>query len=225
MRWFLTLFLASFADLAAAQDRMPVAIELVLALDSSASVDRREFELQLDGLSQALSDPDVLKAVDGLAPLGAVISVVQWGGPGDTRVVLPFRLVHTAREAKAFAYLVSRIQRWHRASETSIADAISDSAVLLASNEFDGVRLVIDVSGDGVHNGAADLETARVRAVRGGITVNGLAIEADDHGLTQYYRDNVIAGSGSFVERAQDFRDFARAMREKLMRELRPLNS
>ncbi|MGQ0485867.1 MAG: DUF1194 domain-containing protein, partial [Hyphomicrobiales bacterium] len=40
-----------------------------------------------------------------------------------------------------------------------------------------------------------------------------------------YYRDRVITGAGSFVEPARGFEDFARAIREKLLRELRPLES
>ena len=61
-----------------------VAIELVLALDSSASVDRTEFQLQLDGLAQAFRDPEVLQAVDNLKPLGVAVAVLQWGAPGET---------------------------------------------------------------------------------------------------------------------------------------------
>ena len=37
--------------------------------------------------------------------------------------------------------------------------------------------------------------------------------------------NDVIIGADLFVEPAQGFKDFARAMREKLLRELRPLGS
>jgi len=220
-----TFCLAAFVATASAESRSPVAIELALALDSSASVDRDEFRLQLDGLAFALRDPDVLAAVEALQPQGVAIAVIQWGGPGDTRVVVPFTYLASKRDAKALAYLISLIQRWHRASETSIATAIEDSARLLEANEFDGVRNVIDISGDGVHNSIANLAAARRLAANKGITVNGLAIEGDDKTLSTYYRDNVIVGADSFVEKARDFEDFARTMREKLLKELRPLES
>ncbi len=58
-----------------------------------------------------------------------------------------------------------------------------------------------------------------------GITVNGLSIEAEETDLHAYYLDHVIIGADSFVEPAQGFEDFARAMKEKLLRELRPLGS
>ena len=208
-----------------AQDRVPVAIELVLALDSSASIDHDEFQLQLDGLAAAFREPDVLGAVDRLKPLGVAVAVIQWGGPGETRTVLPFTHLETARDAKAFGFRVSLIRRWMRASSTSIATAIADAAALIVGNEFDGQRLVIDVSGDGPDNGSTDLDAARKRVRMAGITVNGLAIEAEDKALKGYFRDRVIIGADSFVEPAEGFADFARAIKEKLLRELRPLES
>ncbi len=214
-----------WAFTAVAQDKVPVAIELVLALDSSASVDHDEFQLQLRGLAAAFRDPDVLGAVDRLKPFGVAVAVTQWGGPGETRTVVPFTHLETARDAKAFGFRIGLIRRWMRASSTSIATAIDDSAALITSNGFEGQRLVIDVSGDGPDNGTADLDAAREHARAAGITVNGLAIEAEDKTLHDFYRDRVIIGADSFVERAHGFDDFIRAIKEKLLRELRPLES
>jgi hypothetical protein len=205
--------------------KIPVTLELVLALDSSASVDSNEFRLQNEGISLAFKDPEVLKAVDNMKPFGVAIAVIQWGAEGETQVVLPFTHIEDARDAKAFGFRVGLIRRWMRASATSIATGINDAASLIAGNEFDGQRLVIDVSGDGVDNGGIDLDGARVAANRAGITINGLAIEAEDKKLTSYYEGNVIIGSDSFVESANGFEDFARAIKEKLLRELRPLGS
>ncbi len=204
---------------------VPVMIELVLALDSSASVDRQEFRLQLDGLATAFSDPDVLRQIESLKPFGAAIAVVQWGSPGETRMVLPFTLIESSRDAKAFGFQISLIRRWMHASSTSIASGIEDSRVLLESNEYDGLRKIIDVSGDGMDNSGADLDGARKRAAAAGITVNGLPIMADDPTLDIYYRERVIIGAASFIEPARDFRDYVRAIKEKLLRELRPLES
>jgi len=203
----------------------PVFVELVLALDASASVDNREFRLQIEGLAAAFTDPDVLKEVEALKPLGAAIAVVQWGGPGDSRVVLPFIPIASARDAKAFGYRVHLINRWIRASSTSIATALDDSRMLMDRNGYDGFRKIIDVSGDGADNGGLDLDAARTRAVNDGITVNGLPIMADDPTLADYYAAHVIAGPTAFIEPARDFDDYVRAIREKLLRELRPVES
>ena len=217
--------LVALASPSQAQIKTPVVIELVLALDCSASVDVREFELQNEGIARAFRDPDVLQAVDNLRPFGAAIAVVQWGGPGETQVVMPFTHVENARDAKAFGFRVSLIRRWMRASSTSIATGIDDSVALINTNEFEGQRKVIDVSGDGPNNSGVDLEAARLAARVSGITINGLSIEAEDRDLQDYYLKNVIIGADSFVEPADGFKDFARAMKEKLLRELRPLGS
>ena len=210
---------------AQAQTKTPVVIELVLALDSSASVDVKEFQLQNEGIARAFRDPDVLEAVDNLRPFGAAIAVVQWGGPGETQVVMPFTHIESARDAKAFGFRVGLIRRWMRASSTSIATGIDDSLTLINTNEFEGQRKVIDVSGDGPNNSGVDLEAARLAARASGITVNGLAIESEDNDLRDYYVNNVIVGADSFVEPARGFKDFARAIKEKLLQELRPLGS
>jgi Protein of unknown function (DUF1194) len=211
--------------IAAAQDKTSVNIELLLALDSSASVDRKEFELELQGIALAFRDEEVLEAVDNLRPLGVAIAVSQWGGPGESRIVIPFTHVESARDAKAFGFMIGRSYRFIGATSTSIVTAIGDGIAILEANTFDGQRKVIDVSGDGEDNSGMSLEQARIEAKAAGVTINGLAIEADEGGLTEYYRDNVIQGADAFVERADDFEDFARAIKIKLLRELRPLGS
>lgn len=203
----------------------PVAVELVLALDSSASVDHEEFQLQRDGLARAFNDPEVLQAVENLRPLGVAAAVVQWGAPGETRIVLPFTPLQSARDSKAFGFRISLIRRWLRASSTSIATALDDSRELIETNDYDGFRKVIDVSGDGPDNSGADLDAARRHAHQAGITVNGLPILADQPDLDLYYRDHVITGADAFVEPARDFEDYVRAIREKLLKELCPLAS
>lgn len=210
---------------AMADGGQPVVVELVLALDSSASVDRKEFQLQLDGLALAFRDPEVLEAIDNLRPLGAAVAVLQWGAPGETRVVLPFTHLEGARDAKAFGFRIGLIRRWMRASATSIASGIDDSRMLIEDNAFAGVRKIIDVSGDGPDNSTADLEGARTRARQALMTVNGLPIMADDPGLADYYAQKVITGAEAFIEPARDFEDYTRAIKQKLLQELRPLGS
>jgi hypothetical protein len=66
---------------------------------------------------------------------------------------------------------------------------------------------------------------ARNAAVAAGITINALAIElapVTRFGLPLrvHYEQDVIGGPGAFVMAAEDRRDFARAMRAKLIREV-----
>ena len=64
------------------------------------------------------------------------------------------------------------------------------------------------------------LPVARARAVDLGVTVNGLAITRDAPDLSDYYRDNLIAGEGAFVMQVDNFNDFSDAIRRKLQREI-----
>ncbi len=223
MRVLLYLILLSICGPVLAAERIPVIIELVLALDASASVNNDEFQLQLEGVARAFQDQEVLKAIDQLKPLGAAVSILQWGGPGDTHVIVPFTHISNGRESKAFGFLTGLTRRWTRASSTSIATGIHDSLDLLEANDFEGSRLVIDISGDGQQNTSPSLEDARERARAAYVTINGLPIEVDDRRVSDYYRDHVIVGPDAFIEPAKDYEDYIRAIREKLLRELRPL--
>lgn len=219
----LALFLLA-GELQAA-DLQPVAVELVLALDASASMDRAEFDLQLKGLAAAFRDAGVLEALANIGPKGVAVAVTQWGGDREAKIILPFTTLRSARDARAFGFRVSRARRAFTASSTSIATAIQHGVEMIDKNAFVGERRVIDVSGDGMDNGGLDLDQARDAALASGIVVNGLPIDADSVGLAAYYRNNVIVGTDSFIEPATDFSDYARAIREKLIRELRPLGS
>jgi hypothetical protein len=53
--------------------------------------------------------------------------------------------------------------------------------------------------------------------------VNGLAVANEEPDLEDYYRLNVIGGSGAFVLAARDYADFADVILRKLVREIRNL--
>ena len=80
-------------------------------------------------------------------------------------------------------------------------------------------RLVIDMSGDGTPNAGGEVGRLRRTAERSGVTVNGLAIEGLGRAITNFYIRNVITADG-FVETARGHRDYARAIRRKILREI-----
>ena len=82
---------------------------------------------------------------------------------------------------------------------------------------------MIDVSGDGVNNQGFGPDLAYKHFPFDNITVNGLVIEGHDQQVTQYYRREVLRGPGAFLEIAQGFEDFERAMSRKLYREINDL--
>ncbi len=216
------LALGLFPSAAPAGVRTAVALELVLALDISASVDSDEFALQLNGIAAAFRDPGIIAAIEKSAPGGIAVAIIEWSEPQSTKVVVPFQQLVDARTSRAFGFLASRVGRVANSSYTSIGAGISAALELMASNEFVAPRRVIDVSGDGRNNRSPYPDEVRPRVIAAGVTINGLAIETDDDTLTQYYRREVIVGADAFVERARSYNDYAEHIRRKLLREILP---
>ena len=72
--------LSGSPGLAAAQVSEPVALELVLALDSSSSVSTAEYDLQQRGIAAAFRDPAVQRAILALGDPGLAVTLLQWSG-------------------------------------------------------------------------------------------------------------------------------------------------
>ena len=109
---------------------------------------------------------------------------------------------------------------------TGIGMGVAAAIRKLDRNGLDAPRQVVDVSGDGRETPPREnvvlIPMANALARARGVTVNGLAIvNEDDLSLATWYRDNVIAGPGSFVITAADYADFAEAIRKKLLREIK----
>ncbi len=209
-----------------AQGALPVDLELVLAVDASGSVDDRELGLQLGGIAAAFRSPEVVAAV-AEGPYGRIaVALVLWAGHNDPKRLSPWVLVQDQASAEQMAGLAERFPRGGVDGATGIGKAILFSARALLDNAYAGERQVVDLSGDGRENPPDDwtlmLSEGRAFAASHGITVNGLAILTDDMTLDHYYRYEVILGSGAFVEVAQNYDDFARAIHRKLLREIAP---
>jgi hypothetical protein len=208
----------------AAAQAPAVDLLLVLAVDASGSIDTDEFTLQREGIAEALSHPAVLGAIRS-KPRGAIgVAMVEWGSPGGAATVVDWMRVDGAGSAAAAARAMRDAPRSMQ-SFNAIGDAILHSAALIAAAPWRAEERTIDVSGDGPDmRSRLPAPDARDLAVAQGIVVNGLAIEAGsawrDGVLAAAYERSVIGGPGAFVMRAEDRRDFARAMRAKLIREI-----
>jgi hypothetical protein len=213
----LSVVAGAWAGPAAAQT--PVGLELVLAVDASGSVDLREFDLQKHGLASAFRDPEVIAALEAFAPAGIAVALVQWSGRRQQMVVIDWTLVRDRASAIAFAAMVETTGRW-LLGETAIADALAFGIELLERNRFEGARRTIDISGDGPTNAGGDPDPVRDAAVAAGITINGLAIVNEIPTLDIYFAEHVIGGPDAFLLIAKDYHDFARAIRQKLLREI-----
>jgi hypothetical protein len=206
----------------------PVDLELVLAVDVSGSIDDTEARVQREGYIAAFRDPRVVEAIEH-GMLGRIaVAYYEWAGFGHIRVIADWTLIDDRQSAEAFADGLARLPP-QTARRTAIASAIDFAVPYFERNRFDGTRRVVDVSGDGPNNWGGPVTTARDAAVAAGITVNGLPIvngRSSRYGsppmpdLDLYYRDCVIGGSGAFIEVAESFEDFGRAVLRKLILEI-----
>ena len=207
--------------------RTPVDVELVLAVDMSQSMDAGEHELQRAGYLAALRHPDVLGAIrSGIYGRGA-IAYVEWGGPLSQAVRVPWTLVEDAASAGGFAAALAA-QPVRTIRGTSISGALAFAAGLFEDNGFDGLRRVIDVSGDGPNSSGDPVAPTRDAVLGQGLIVNGLPIMLREPGYTPwsipdldlYYADCVIGGPGAFVLPVDDPAQLADAIRQKLVLEI-----
>jgi hypothetical protein len=223
----LLLALLAFPGAAAAQleplpapGGTPVALELVLAVDTSSSVSVEEFNLQMQGFSQAFRSTPVVAAITAHGGIGIAVSMIQWSDNRRQQVAVDWRLLTDAASTEAFADAIDSTPRFLDGGGTAIGGAIAFSMSELDRNAYDGARRVIDISGDGRANQGAQPETLRDSAVLQGVTVNGLAILNEDTSVAAYYKNSVIGGPGAFVMTANDYDSFAAAILEKLVKEI-----
>jgi len=212
----------------AGAQEIPVDVELVLAVDVSASIDGGEVNLQRVGYVQALTDPGVINAMLS-GPLGRVaVTYVEWSV--TQRITVGWTVIASAADAAAFAVAVDA-NPIPKGGLTSITGALDFTAALFDANGIEGTRHVIDLSADGRDSRGLEEEVsaARDRALAKGITINGLVInpqqeqtevEGVKYDLDGYFREVVIGGPGAFTVVTESPADFPRAVINKLVLEI-----
>ena len=211
----LSVFMAASVAFAPAPARA-CDLALALAVDVSGSVDPREFQVQMLGLADALRDPVISEA---LVRAEAQLLLLQWTGSSRQRVTIPWTQATDFEALDRFADKVETDQRIWRNYSTAIGEALQVTA-----GQFSSVsacaRHMIDLSGDGYSNEGIDPREVQADLRAKQITVNAIAIEESEADLTEYFFENVITGSGAFVETANSFDDYPERIRRKLLREV-----
>ncbi len=200
---------------AAAQCR----IALTLGLDVSSSVDPLEYDLQIEGLAQALEDAEVRFALFQIPGAHVALQVYEWSGPYDQHIIADWMALRTPADADRLAATLRAHSRRFAYNPTALGEALRFGHGQLMRGPACDARK-IDISGDGQSNVGIPPQTLYGRIDFGDITVNGLAIESDERALARYYRFFVIWGPDAFVEKAADFSTYGEAIRRKLIREL-----
>jgi Protein of unknown function (DUF1194) len=205
---------------------MPVDVELVLAVDTSRSMDFEELEIQREGYASALEHPAVT-SVFGMGRHGKVaLTYFEWGGLGQVNILIDWTVLSTPEDAAKLAEVL-RSKPVYGQRGTSISGAIEWGVNMIEANGFEGDRKVIDVSGDGPNNSGRNITFARDLAARKGVTVNGLPfmIKRPDGpfsipDLDIYYEDCVITGDEAFVIPVYEMERLVTSIRQKLVLEI-----
>jgi hypothetical protein len=195
------------------------ALELILAVDVSGSIDSSEFDLQANGLADAFDNPSLVAAVGELEG-GLLVTMTHWSGSTRHRQMTGWHLLTDAGSMAAFAAEARATERAWRNFSTAIGEALLHAAEVSTSAPGTCKRRVIDVSGDGVSNEGRAPSTVSGALAAQGYTINGLVIRGADPDPVAHFRAEVIAGPGAFVEVAADFADYPRAILRKLLREI-----
>jgi hypothetical protein len=208
-------------------DPARVDVALVLTVDASGSIDPDEFQLQKEGIAQAVAAPEVLSAIRSGRHGRIAIAYVEWGAPGGAQTIVDWVMVGDETEAASFGAAVLGAPRSLQ-SYNAIGDAIDHAVKLFAVCPCRPTRRIIDVSGDNPDNrGHLPAPLARDMAVAAGITINALAIVQDGRmgaegrpWLVETYERTIIGGFAAFAMAANNRADFARALREKMVLEI-----
>lgn len=200
-----------------------VDVALVLAIDTSGSIDHEEAELQRKGIAEAFLSKEVIQAIQSgsLGRIGVAAIYFSSRQYGVMSVPVNWMIIRDQRSAEDFVRTLIAAPR-QSARGTSIADALELSARMLEKGPYRSAKQVVDVSGDGENNAGRRLLDVRDELLAKSITINGLPImdETTSQDLDKYFEGCVIGGPGSFVVPAKGFGDFARAMRRKLILEI-----
>jgi len=207
-------------------DDNAVDLALVLAVDTSGSVDGAEYKLQMDGIAAAFRADDVIAAALSGPHHRIAVILMTWGDPDSEKFHTDWHIVASKQDAFDFAKLANT-DLPREGGGTGIGLAMGFGLTLLRVSGYKALRQVIDISGDGhesweLREPHFKLPQAQALRAKAGVTVNGLAIISDEPNLEEYYRNNVIGGAGSFVMTVKNYDEYADGIHRKLLREILP---
>src|SRR5947208_4096372 len=199
---------------------------VIPAASMSNSMDPDEQALQREGYLTGLTSREFMSALRGGMHGKIAVTYLEWAGLYDQKMILPWRLIDGPESADAVANEIASAP-YRRAPRTSIYGALQFAKPLFDASGFNGLRRVIDISGDGKNNMGPPVRFMRDDVLAAGITINGLPImmkrpsgSSSDANLDIYYEDCVIGGPGSFMIAIQTREQFKDATRTKLVLEI-----
>lgn len=235
------------SDRVAAAD-LAVDTALVVSIDVSGSVSEERYQLQMQGVAQALEDPAVVDAITSGPHSAILFSMITWAD--KPAQVIGWSRISSRDDASRVAARVRALP--HSSGEFTCFGRMFDLVAeeVIPTAPIPATRMIVDVSGDGIDNcvDAERLRNLRDGVLKKGATINGLPIlvpgENDfvgssafrapgyglrelsrnpDHEVTtldRWYATNVVGGANSFVLPAKGYKDFSNAIKRKFVIEI-----
>ena len=212
--------LCALAAMPAAAATTSVDLELSLLVDISGSVDDTEFNLQKQGYVDAFNSASLWNAVQQGALGKIAVNLIYWSGASQQYLEVGWTLIDSLTSSQSFASAIDAASRPSPYNLTAPGSAIAYATPLFGSNDYDGTRNVIDVSGDGIQNDGSSTTAARDAfcGMGSNYAINGIAIGSAS--IETWYQDNLQCGTGSFTDLASGFDTFGSAIDKKLVREI-----
>jgi hypothetical protein len=218
---------------------IPVDLELILATDTSGSVDGTDFALRRSGVEAAFRSAPVISAIESGA-IGS-IAVTLWDFGTGVGVAVDWMQISNAAESNAFADAVAAAGRLDGGGDGQ-ANMLRQAAIAINANSFEGTRAVVDITSEGVQSGEGcsfnnpDCQATRTARdaflLAGGTAVNAIWMNdrnffgldpTDAVNAFEYGALSVIGGVGAFQVFAETNEDFVAAIQDKLIREIVPV--
>ena len=204
-----------------------VDLELVIAVDVSLSMDLDEQRLQRRRLHHGASAIPRCTKPSPRVPNGRIaVTYMEWAGPPTQQVVMPWTMIDGPAGSARLRRPAGGRADLARPHDLDLRGAVSTRGAC-SSQRRQGIRRVIDVSGDGPNNAGVPVVPVRDELVAKGIVINGLPIVLklaqgffDLAELDLYYADCVIGGTGAFMIPIKERSEFQTATRRKLLLEI-----
>ena len=177
-----------------------VDLELFMATDVSWSIDEAEAQLQRQGIADAFRSKEIVHAIRSGILRRIAVAHVDYSSADFNRVVIDWRIIHDRGSAQKFAddLINTSLSSGRR---TSISDAVELAVGMIESNNIEGTRRVIDVSGDGPNNWGQLVDDVRDATIKRRITINGLPImnpaDTFNSGITWPISISIIVAASS----------------------------
>ena len=208
-----------------------VDVAMVLAVDVSSSVSEEHWELQREGLANAIESNEFFNSVRSGFEGKVAIAVVEWSS--SSYLVINWTVVESRNDLQQLAIKIRALNRVENLG-TCMAKALLKSAQLLEQWDGRAMKRLIDISGDGANDSpnyssntdiGNVITTIRNNIINQNITINGLPIIGSiEPNVDEYYANFVIGGPGAFMLVAETVEQFETIMKKKLVIEVSSLN-